>query len=919
MEYDLFISYARRDNTGGRVTELVNRIREDFAAFASRPLNPFFDVNEIGGMEDWRHRILRGLRESRLMLACLSPAYLDSGYCEWEFTEYVKYETGRPYMGEGVAPIYFVEVPGWNEPGFETRCKEWVAELLRRQQFDLRPWHQEGADALRDGEVRRRMGELGERIADRIRLGEEAGRRLGNVETHNPHFVGRTSEMRRIHESVMLGRMGVLTAVHGMGGVGKTALATEYAHAFAAGYGGGRWLLRCEGREDLPGTIALLAAPLGVTFTEPEKYDVTLQYQRVIAELRRLAMENEPHHALLLLDNVDRPKLLEPAQTGQIPDGDWLHLIATTRLTEKELHKEENEALSDRVFVAVDELPEEDALSLIESHQRGGRFRGDAERDAAREIVRLLGGFTLAVEEAAVYLGRYPEVTCAAFLARLRKEGLEGLDNAAGQSGAGVRHGEIRLGATLRPMLERLSAAERLVMDHAALLPPDHVALPWLRELAAAAHPELGRDAEPGYPDPWRDVLRRLMGLRLLLPAGAPDADGQPRLVRVHRLVQQLVLHQSQSDKTCHFYICRLLRRLANRFVSFSKHLECQQAISTLIKARVAVLNKATTWTETRWEVLPLDALANLWGDIEHPDAPWLMNEVGRYWKTLAEWSRAEPLMRRALAIYESTLGREHPFVAIGLNNLAQLLQATNRLAEAEPLMRRALAIDEAAYGPKQPSVARDLNNLAGLLHATNRLAEAEPLMRRALAIDEAAYGPKHPSVARDLNNLAQLLLITNRLSEAEPLMRRAMAIDEAAYGLDHPDVARDLNSLALFLKDTNQLVEAEPLLFRSLSINEAAYGPEHPRVAIALHNLAQLLKTANRLVEAEPLMRRHLVIFRQCFEHTGHQDPNFFAAVKNYLSLLSAMRLPAEEARAKTLEASGLSEEQLDALLQKK
>ena len=106
MEYDLFISYARRDNAGGRVTELVNRIREDFAAFANRELNPFFDVNEIGGMEDWRHRILRGLRESRLMLACLSPAYLDSGYCEWEFTEYVKYETGRPYMGEGVAPIY---------------------------------------------------------------------------------------------------------------------------------------------------------------------------------------------------------------------------------------------------------------------------------------------------------------------------------------------------------------------------------------------------------------------------------------------------------------------------------------------------------------------------------------------------------------------------------------------------------------------------------------------------------------------------------------------------------------------------------------------------------------------------------------------------------------------------------------------
>ncbi len=72
--------------------------------------------------------------------------------------------------------------------------------------------------------------------------------------------------------------------------------------------------------------------------------------------------------------------------------------------------------------------------------------------------------------------------------------------------------------------------------------------------------------------------------------------------------------------------------------------------------------------------------------------------------------------------------GPDHPNVAIDLNNLAELLQATNRLAEAEPLMRRALAIDETSFGPDHPNVANGLNNLALLLQATNRLAEAEPL-----------------------------------------------------------------------------------------------------------------------------------------------------------------------------------------------
>ncbi|HQZ67004.1 MAG TPA: toll/interleukin-1 receptor domain-containing protein [Planctomycetaceae bacterium] len=115
MPYDLFISYSRRDNEQGRITQLVNRIKADFATFTHRELVPFFDQNEIHGMSDWRQRILQGLRESRLLLACLSPTYLRSEYCEWEFVEYLKYEIGQLHGFNGVAPIYFVQVPGWDD------------------------------------------------------------------------------------------------------------------------------------------------------------------------------------------------------------------------------------------------------------------------------------------------------------------------------------------------------------------------------------------------------------------------------------------------------------------------------------------------------------------------------------------------------------------------------------------------------------------------------------------------------------------------------------------------------------------------------------------------------------------------------------------------------------------------------------
>jgi len=860
MPYDLFISYSRRDNAHDRITQLVQRIQADFADFAHRDLRPFFDRDEIHGMQDWRQRILQGLRESRLLLACLSPAYLQSGYCEWEFVEYLKHEIGHLHGFNGVAPIYFVEVRGWTDPHFEQQCAAWVAELRRRQHFDLRPWHDQGAEALREAAVQERMGRLNRQIADTITRGERAEKSLGNVDAHNPHFKGRTAQLRELRENfVQPGHIGVVTAVNGLGGLGKTALAVEYAHAYADEYGGGRWQVRCAGKDDLRLALGELATPIGFEFTDDERKNADLQFERVRRELKQLADARAPHRCLLLLDNVDRPGLLDPAMVARLDAGDWLHVLATTRLGENELHG----AHRDRSFLPVDELPPDDALALIESYQPGGTFRSDAERDAASEIVQLLGCFTLAVESAAVYLGQFSnDVTCAAFLARLKKEGLEGLDTAATQSSEGLLHGEKRLGATLQPTLERLDAAERRTLEFAALLPPDQVPLPWLRALVAKTFPEIERDAEPGHPDPWKNVLRRLFSLRLLQATDVMDDDGQPLVARVHRLIQQIVL----------------------RDVPAMEGAGQRQSLEELISERDAVLEGTSDWTQARWELAPLAALASLWGKTGHPSAAWLMNQAGQRWHTLAEWSQAEPLMRRALAIDEQSFGPHHPKVAIRLNNLALLLKATNRLAEAEPLMRRALAIDEQSFGPHHPEVATDLNNLAQLLQDTNRLAEAEPLMRRVVAILEKSLGPEHPNVATSLNNLATLLQATNRLAEAEPLMRRALAIDEQSFGPHHPNVAIRLNNLAQLLQATNRLAEAEPLMRRALAIDEQSFGPHHPNVATSLNNLALLLQDTNRLAEAEPLMRRALAIDEQSF---GPHHPNVATSLNNLAQLL--------------------------------
>jgi len=63
------------------------------------------------------------LKDSYLLLLILSPNYLESSYCEWEIVEYLKYEYARAIQGDGVAQIYFIEIPDLDGPGLLKKLK----------------------------------------------------------------------------------------------------------------------------------------------------------------------------------------------------------------------------------------------------------------------------------------------------------------------------------------------------------------------------------------------------------------------------------------------------------------------------------------------------------------------------------------------------------------------------------------------------------------------------------------------------------------------------------------------------------------------------------------------------------------------------------------------------------------------------
>jgi len=267
----------------------------------------------------------------------------------------------------------------------------------------------------------------------------------------------------------------------------------------------------------------------------------------------------------------------------------------------------------------------------------------------------------------------------------------------------------------------------------------------------------------------------------------------------------------------------------------------------------------------------------------DHPIVAGGMNNLADLYRKQGRYAEAEPLYKRSLSIREAKLGRDHPDVAASLSALAHLYVLQGRYVQAEPLLKRSLNITEAEPALDRRYVADTLNSLGRLYQEQGRYAEAEPLLKRSLNITEAEPGPDHRYVASSLNSLASLYEAQGRYAEAEPLYKRSLKISEENLGPDHPNLAASLNNLASLYRKEGRYAEAEALYNRGLKILEENLRPDQPEVAVSLSNLASLYEAQRRYAEAEPLYKRGLKIVE---EKLG-PDHRYVAASLNNLANL--------------------------------
>jgi len=765
---------------------------------------------------DFVHNIQKDIEDVEYVIIVLSPNYLKAFFTEprWAtaFFKGTMNEKSKPLLvhvheckqmlTELVGPISYIDLVSQNELVAYDRLLSGV------QRWNFKPTFTSGLT----GRFQRSIT-LQPRFPGSLPP-------IWNVPHHrNPFFTDREDILEWLYETLAVGKSAALIQSHvinGLGGIGKTQTAIEYAYRYHDMNQAVLWA-KADSREALVSDFVSMAGLLNL----PEK-DEQNQSKAVEAVKRWLKDHGD---WLLIFDNADDLMMVREF----LPLTGRGHVLLTTRAQSTGTMAESME---------VDQLSLEESMLLL--LRRAKILTTDAtldkasegDRTIAREISLTMGGLPLALDQAGAYI---EETNCglSGFLDRYRARRIDLLK----RRGHVFDHPE-SVATTWSLSFEKIelanpAAAELLRL--CAFLYPD--AIP--EEIITEGASELGVVLQPVATDPYEldaaiEQLRKYSLVRR-----NPDT----RLLTMHRLVQA-VLKDGMDENTQRQWAERtvLVDHCAFPEVEFAMWHRCQRLLP---------------------HVQVCAALIEHW-EMEFSQAAQLLNKAGYYLHERSQYAEAEPLLKKSLDIRKKVFGEEHPDVAQTLNNLAEVYYDQGKYAQAEPLYRNSLLIREKILGSEHPFVAQTLSQLAKLYRIQGKFAEMEPLLKRSLAISEKQLRPDHPDVAQILIQMGRFYREQSNYTEAEIHLNRSLAIREQTLGVEHPLVAQSLNHIAGLYIDMGKYIQAEPLLIRALAIREKTLGPRHRDVGYVLRILGRLYNLQGKYAQAELFYKRALEIWQQ-------------------------------------------------------
>lgn len=675
-----------------------------------------------------------------------------------------------------------------------------------------------------------------------------------NVRAGSKNFVGREPELEDIHRKLQAGQGVAICAVQGLGGIGKTELALQYAHKYKDDYVAQYWLpIRENGLAQAVVELAIKDFPL------PE-------------ELKRFTLEQQaewywrhwlPAEGMLLVILDDVPDA-ESIPDMAMPLDERIKVLLTSQKRMLSLNFS---------HVSVAELPYDKAIEMLGKIL--GFERVTQELSTVTEVCVMLGYLPLGLELVGEYLAKNRHLSFEALQNRLHLA-----DPALAQDRKGKLYGYRGVEAAIQLSWDDLSAASKQVAMLLGLFAKADI--PWNLVEAVASCAEISEID-----------LQEARGLLDVLHLIDP-VDPLCQFYKIHTLVREFFQKQlTAATEVNHQYQQAFVQSL----LEVSK-----QIPQTPTLDQIALFKPAIPHLELLGRKL-LEYILN-----PEQDLVWAFLGVAWYYKGQGLYALAEVPLQACLLATEQQLGADHPDTATSLNNLAELYLTQGYYSEAESLLIRSLQVLEEQVESDHPYISAILNNLANLYHSLGQFSNAEPLFKRSLQIIVEQIGIDNLYSASSLDNLASLYRSQGRYSEAEPLQIQSLLIREQLLGTDHLITAVSLDNLALLYCSQGRYSEAEPLQIRSFSIREQLLGSDHPITAVSLNNLAELYRSQGRYSEAEPLYLRCLEIQKKVLSEIHPK----FATCLNNLATLYAFQGYDNEAEYLLQRSLNITKEQL-------
>ncbi|HLZ56719.1 MAG TPA: tetratricopeptide repeat protein [Ktedonosporobacter sp.] len=598
-------------------------------------------------------------------------------------------------------------------------------------------------------------------------------------------FTGREGLLQEIHQKLLpesVVRSSQPCAVNGLGGIGKTQTALEYAYRYRHDYSAVLWL-QADSHEVLISSCTQLAQEMDL----PERNEA--DQAKVVAGFRRWLKRKT--RWLLILDNVEDLCVVKEF----LPPGYHGYVLLTTRAS-----------MTEPVALAYALEPMSEQEGILFLLRRAGMLSYEARLEQAspadsvhaKRLWEEVEGLPLALDQIGAYI--HASRCSLAYYQNLYTDQQRRPDllKLRGKMPPGHPESVVTTLSVAFEKIQRLDPVAVEVLQVCAFLHPKAIPV----EIITRGGDALGN----GLSSLMKDPLLLDQTIDLLQTYSLVRRDAQENTLSIHRLVQT-VLQDSLSEQERRRWAIRTTGALNLLFPE--KEYGQWNICERLVPHIVVCTQLAETWERSEKHIATL------------------LTKMATYLRHHTAYNEVEMLYKQALRIREHIFGVNHPPAIRPLTHLRVLSIEQDQEVEEGKIFQRVLSMWEQALGADHPEVMRTLNALAILHYRKEQYNQAMLFYRQTLHMGRQILGSDHPEVTIPLDGLGRL---QENYIKVESFYQRALRIWDHLLGPDHPQVAFALHHLTDLSPHPSGSSYEMRLFPQALPIRESVLGSDSPQ-----------------------------------------------------------------------------------------